>query len=230
MAAGQGRRFGGLVRKQYRELMGVPLVLYSVRVFVSHPEVAHVTVVLPPADAVAPPGWLGEITGHHLTLAGGGARRCDSVAAGLDVLPESCRIVLVHDGARPFPERSVIDSVIAHAREGHGAIAAIPISDTIKRAPGDEAEPRVTGTVPREGLWRAQTPQGFPRDLLVSAHRRAADSAAATDDATLLEASGTPVVIVPSSEANLKVTTPDDLVFAEALIRLRDSRRGETVG
>ena len=126
-------------------------------------------------------------------------------------------MVLVHDGARPFVDRAVIDAVIGHARAGEGAVAAVPVSDTIKEAASGDPT-RVARTVPRDALWRAQTPQGFPRALLERAYQAAGASASgATDDASLVEAGGGVVRLVPDSPRNLKITTRDDLAVAEAL-------------
>lgn len=216
VAAGRGERAGGTVPKQFRNVAGVPLVLRALRPFTIHPDVAHVAVVLPPEAAERPPEWLAVLRGAALSLVAGGAERTDSARAGLAALPAECRIVLVHDGARPFAERDVIDAVVAAAREGKGAVPALPVSDTLKRI--DDGSPAIVGTVPRDGLWRAQTPQGFPRALLEEAYARA-DGAPATDDAALVEALGAPVVIVPGSTRNLKVTTADDLALAELMAR-----------
>lgn len=215
VAAGQGRRAGGGTPKQFREIAGVPMVLHAVRPFAAHPDVAEVAVVLPPDVVAAPPAWLRALGGEGVRLVPGGAERCDSVAAGLAGLAPACQVVLVHDGARPFPSRATIDAVIAEARAGRAALAAIPVTDTIKEAAG--ADRRVARTVPRERLWRAQTPQGFPRALLERAHRGRPPGA--TDDAALVEALGEPVVLVPDDAANLKVTTEADFVLAEALAR-----------
>jgi 2-C-methyl-D-erythritol 4-phosphate cytidylyltransferase/2-C-methyl-D-erythritol 2,4-cyclodiphosphate synthase len=139
------------------------------------------------------------------------------VAAGLRALGGDVDVVLVHDGARPFVERRVIDAVIAHARAGHGAVAAVPVSDTLKQqAPGDPA--LVARTIPRDGLWRAQTPQAFPRRLLEAAYARPRDAGTATDDAALVEACGAVVHLVPDTPRNLKITTADDLEIAERLL------------
>ena len=217
VAAGKGTRLGGELPKQFLPVGGVPLLLRALRPFTSHPDVAHVVVVLAPPDAEHPPDFLADLMGESLTLAAGGPERSDSVAAGLKVLHEDCAVVLVHDGARPFVARAVIDSVIALARRGEGAVAAVPLSDTIKQAAGGDPT-RVERTVPREGLWRAQTPQGFPRRLLADAYARAArEGVHATDDASLVEACGATVRLVPDSSRNLKVTTPDDLALAELL-------------
>lgn len=216
VAAGQGSRLGGEVPKQFLAVGGVPILLRALRPFVAHPEVAQVAVVLPPAHAERPPDFLAPLAGASLRVVAGGRERSDSVAAGLRALGSECRVVLVHDGARPFVDRAVIDAVVAHARAGFGAVAAVPVSDTLKQqASGDPT--LVARTVPREGLWRAQTPQGFPRGLLEQAYARAAESMPATDDASVVEACGGTVRIVPDSPRNLKITTRDDLALAEAL-------------
>jgi 2-C-methyl-D-erythritol 4-phosphate cytidylyltransferase len=215
VAAGQGSRLGGEVPKQFLPVGGVPVLLRAIRPFASHPEVARVVVVLAPAHAERPPEFLAPLAGPGLTIVAGGRERSDSVAAGLRALPSDCEIVLVHDGARPFVERGVIDAVIAHARTGDGAVAAVPVSDTLKQQATDDPT-RVSGTVSRDGLWRAQTPQGFPRRLLEQAHARARP-APATDDAALVEACGAVVRLVPDSSRNLKITTREDLALAEAL-------------
>jgi 2-C-methyl-D-erythritol 4-phosphate cytidylyltransferase len=217
VAAGRGTRFGGDLPKQYLPLNGVPILLRAVRPFASHPDVAQVVVVLAPGESESPPVFLAELEGEALAIAAGGRERSDSVAAGLRALRAGCEIVLVHDGARPFVDRGVIDAVIAHARAGEGGVAAVPVSDTIKEAVG--ADPTLIGrTVPRAGLWRAQTPQGFPRRLLEQAYAHAgAGASAATDDASLVEELGGTVRLVPDSPRNMKITTRDDLAVAEAL-------------
>jgi 2-C-methyl-D-erythritol 4-phosphate cytidylyltransferase len=226
VAAGQGTRLGGGVPKQYRELGGVPMLLRALLPFTAHPEVAHTVVVLPPGDVGLPPPWLASLVGADLSVTGGGADRRDSVAHGLAALPGTCPLVLVHDGARPLVDRATIDAVIAVARGGEGAVPAVPLGDTLKEvaeppAPreGEGASLRVTRTIARERLWRAQTPQGFPRALLEEAHARARhDGEAATDDAVLVERLGAPVRLVPGSVRNLKVTTEEDFRLAERLL------------
>lgn len=214
VAAGRGTRFGGEQPKQYLPLGGIPVLLHALRPFTSHPDVAHVVVVLGPEDAASPPSWLAPLLGASLTAVAGGAERRDSVRAGLDALPDACRVVLVHDGARPFPPREAIDGGIAAARAGHSALPALPVADTIKRA---DDYGRVRCTVPRDGLWRVQTPQAFPRDVLARAHAaRAADpDHVITDDAMLVELLGEPVELVRGAARNLKITTAEDLALAE---------------
>lgn len=217
VAAGRGSRLGSAAPKQYHPIAGVPMVLRALRPFTSHPDVAHVVLVLPASDVANPPPFLAELCGSSLGLVEGGAERSDSVASGLAALRPECSVVLVHDGARPFPDHAVIEAVIQHARTGVGAVAAVPLGDTLKEASPHDAS-LIARTVSRDRLWRAQTPQGFPRALLESAHARAKrDGEPATDDAALVEACGGTVRLVPDSSRNLKVTTPDDLILAEAL-------------
>jgi 2-C-methyl-D-erythritol 4-phosphate cytidylyltransferase len=216
VAAGRGTRLGGETPKQYQPIAGVPMVLRAVRPFAAHPDVAQVALVLPPADAEAPPAFLRGVAGAGLVVVAGGAERSDSVAAGLGALGPECTIVLVHDAARPFVGRAVIDAVIAHARAGEGAVAAVRVSDTLKQAAAEDAT-RVARTVPRDGLWRAQTPQGFPRAVLERAYAAARGESGATDDAALVERIGVSVRLVPDSPRNMKVTTSEDLALAELL-------------
>ena len=199
------------------------MVLWALRSFTSHPEVAHVVLVLPPTDAANPPGFLSALSAlspgsaQALSVVPGGAHRGDSVRAGIAALRPECVVVLVHDGARPFVDRAVIDAVIGYARSGEGAVPAIPLSDTLKEADRSDST-RIVRTRPRARTWRAQTPQGFPRAVLEKAHARAARLGhRASDDAALVEAMGITVRLVPDSSRNIKVTTPEDLALAELL-------------
>ncbi len=222
MAAGRGVRAGAGMPKQFRPVAGTPLVLRAVAPFLEHPDVTRVALVVPPDALDAPPEWLAASARHpRVTLVAGGAERADSVRLGLAVLPASCARVLVHDAARPFADRALIDRVLDTVAAGESAVPAVPVADTLKRGAGDP--PRVAGTVPRDALWRVQTPQGFPREVLDAAHRDAAgaagDTASVTDDATLVERLGRPVRLVPGSPWNIKVTTADDFELAERLAR-----------
>jgi 2-C-methyl-D-erythritol 4-phosphate cytidylyltransferase len=227
VAAGRGVRFGSELPKQYVPIGGVPIVLRALRPFTSHPEVAHTILVLPPADAENPPSFIQELSTSSavssasapsaLSIVAGGTHRGTSVRAGLAALRSECRVVLVHDGARPFVDRRIIDAVIGHARRGEGGVPAVPLSDTLKEVSADDPT-RVTRTRPRARLWRAQTPQGFPREMLEKAHARAARLGhRASDDAALVEAMGFTVRLVPDYSKNIKVTTPEDLALAELL-------------
>jgi 2-C-methyl-D-erythritol 4-phosphate cytidylyltransferase len=215
VAAGRGVRAGGGVPKQFRPVAGAALAERALAAFLSHPAVLQVALVVPPEVVDAPPAWLAA-PDPRVRLVAGGAERADSVRLGLAALRPECAVVLVHDAARPFVARDLIDRVIRVAREGEGAVPALAASDTIKRADGEPL--RVAATVPREGLWLVQTPQGFPRTALEAAHRasRAPDDVA-TDDAALVERTGVAVRLVPGSPFNIKVTTADDFAVAELL-------------
>ncbi len=217
VAAGRGERLGGDVPKQFRAIAGVPMLLRALRPFTSHADVAHVVVVLPATDAASPPHWLKPHLGEALGVVAGGAERMDSVAAGLAALPVSCSVVLIHDAARPFVSTAIIDRVIEAARAGTAVLPAIPVSDTLKET--DAADPGfVLRTISRERLWRAQTPQGFPRQVLEQAHAGARRTALrATDDAALVEAQGGEVRLVAGDDRNIKITTAEDLALAALL-------------
>ena len=211
VAAGGGTRLGGTVPKQYRELYGEPILRRALRPFLDHPEIGHVITVLPPADAHEPPGWLAELP---LTLVPGGKERGDSVWQGLLAVPEKSDPILIHDGARPFVPPELIGRVLRSAQDG-ATVPAIRVTDTIKEV---NEEGRVCATPDRNRLWQVQTPQGFPRRVILDAHRRARDlGVAATDDAGLCEGFGWPVRIVAGAEENIKITTPFDFRIAEVL-------------
>jgi 2-C-methyl-D-erythritol 4-phosphate cytidylyltransferase len=211
-AGGAGLRMGpGDVRKQYLELGGEPILLRALRVFLAHPAFETVVVALPSADMAEPPLFLPD----GVTVVAGGDTRGDSVRFGLDAVPRSAQVVLIHDAARPLLTRAVVDRVLNAAVAG-GAVAAVPVVDTLKRA-GHDAD--VIETVDRAELWHAQTPQGFPLAMILDAYRRAAqDGVDATDDASLVERYGGRVVLVEGDVQNIKITRPGDLALAEFLL------------
>jgi 2-C-methyl-D-erythritol 4-phosphate cytidylyltransferase len=220
-AAGASRRAGPGEPKPFRPIRGVPMLLRSLAPFARHPRVAVIIVALPAAFARKPPAWLAELVGERVRLVAGGATRTESVRLALAALRDPYELVLVHDAARPFVADETIDAVIATAARGVCAVPAIAVADTLKRV--DAGSMLVRETVARSGLWRAQTPQGFPRRMLEEAYRRArgsAPAAVATDEASLAEASGFPVELIPDRSSNIKVTTPDDFQVAEALASL----------
>jgi len=228
-AAGQGERAGAGELKQFRPIRGVPMLLRAIRPFAQHPLVRQIVIALPAAFASRPPDWLHDLMGQRLQVVAGGATRAESVALALDRLDPACRIVLVHDAARPFVSQDTIDAVIAAAETGRGAVAAVPVGDTLKRVEGGSDADRPTArppdrpvgpvleTVDRRGLWRAQTPQGFPRAWLEEASARRGEAEDVTDDAQMMERLGRAVVVIPDHTTNIKVTTADDFILAEAL-------------
>ena len=217
VAAGSSTRAGGAggELKQFRWVAGKPMLLHSVQAFQARADVALVVCVLPRSSAGDPPPWLFQSDTERLLVTPGGRTRGESVRHGLEDLSEECRYVLIHDAARPLVTPDAIDRVVAEVRRGHGAIAALPVVDTLK-AVGPEG--RIERTVDRTALWRAQTPQGFPREMILRAHEHAiANEVDATDDAALCEAIGAEVVVVRGSERALKVTEEDDFARADAL-------------
>jgi 2-C-methyl-D-erythritol 4-phosphate cytidylyltransferase len=217
VAGGQGTRAAGDggELKQFRWIAGKPMLLHSVQTFMARADVHTVVVVLPRSHAADPPPWLFQCDVDRLLVSTGGRERAESVANGLEDVPEECAVVLVHDAARPFVPDAVIERVVAAARRGVGAVPALPVVDTLKEV-GDGG--LVARTVERARLWRAQTPQGFPRPMLDDAHARARrDGLAATDDAALCERLGYPVEVVLGDERALKVTETGDFARAEAL-------------
>ena len=206
------------VRKQYLELAGEPILVHALRPFLGLPEVRWLVVALPPDDAADPPAWLVRLDARVRVVAGG-AERTDSVRAALAAVPPEADVVLVHDAARPLVTPDVIARVIEAAATGSAAIPGVAVEDTIKEV---DVSGAVLGTVDRARLRRVQTPQGFRRELLLEAHRRAlAEGLGATDDAALVERIGGRVVVVEGSPDNIKITGPQDLVLAEAILRRR---------
>ena len=215
VAGGSGSRVGGPELKQFRWVAGKPMVLHALQTFQLRPDVALVVVVLPRDHATDPPPWLFQCEIERMLVSVGGSDRMRSTYNGLEDMPEGVNVVVIHDAARPLASGTLIDRVIAEARQGHGAIAALPVVDTLKEV--DEAG-KIVRTVDRTRLWRAQTPQAFPRAIIDEVHTRARrDKLSATDDASLLEHYGYEVVVVKGSERALKVTTEDDFALAEAL-------------
>lgn len=206
VAGGLGARFGAGPPKQYVAMAGRPVVRWAAEGLAG-----HVDLLQPVGD----PALLGPALAglDHLPPVPGGATRQESVRAGLEALaPHAPDWVLVHDAARPFLPQGLVAALVAQLADYPGAIPALPVADTLKRAQGG----LIQATVTREGLYRAQTPQAFHFPVLLALHRTAAPGA--TDDAALLEAAGLPVAIVPGDERNLKLTYPEDLVRLEHML------------
>jgi 2-C-methyl-D-erythritol 4-phosphate cytidylyltransferase len=206
--------------KQFRWVAGKPMLLHSIQTFQARPDVAMVVCVLPREHIGDPPPWIFQSDPDRLLLSIGGRHRGESVANGLEDLPSECEIVVIHDAARPLVSSDTIGRVIEEARKGNGAVAAHPVADTLKRV---ESSGKIVETVDRFGLWRAQTPQAFPRKIIERAHREAREAdRIATDDAALCEQIGLPVVVVRGSERAVKITEEIDFALAEALSIFRE--------
>ena len=220
VAAGSGSRTGAAELKQFRWVAGKPMLLHSVQTFLARPDVATVVCVLPRSHAGDPPPWLFQCDLERLAITVGGRTRFESVVRGLEELPDEIRVVLIHDAARPLVGDGVIDRVVATARTGVGAVAALPVVDTLKET---DADGRIVRTVERASLWRAQTPQGFPREMIDRAYHEAWTAGEdATDDAGVCERRGLPVVVVRGSERLLKVTEEPDFARVDALAALAE--------
>jgi 2-C-methyl-D-erythritol 4-phosphate cytidylyltransferase len=219
VAAGASMRAGGGEGelKQLRWVAGKPRLLHSLQTFMSRSDVISVVCVLPPRYAGDPPPWIFQCDVGRLMIAPGGDTRTQSVSSGLDDLPDEASVVLIHDAARPLVDNATIDRVVHHVRSGEPAIAALPVTDTLKEV---DTSHRIVRTLDRTSLWRAQTPQGFPREVIVRAHREAAAGRiSVTDDAALCERLGIRVAVVRGSERALKVTEEEDFTRVEALLR-----------
>ena len=216
VAAGKGSRVGGGESKVLLPVAGQPLLLHALHRFRRSREVCKAVVVAPRADLERYEDLIrtAPLEPLETVVRPGGTRRQDSVRAGLDALDRDCEFVVVHDGARPFPAPDLIDRCARESCRNRSVTAAVPVRNTIKTV----ARGRVKQTLPRSELWEVQTPQAFPVGLLRDAHARAAaEGVTATDDAMLVERLGAPVRVVEGSAMNLKVTYPEDLLFAEVL-------------
>ena len=218
VAAGSGSRMASDRPKQFLLLAGIPLIFHTLRPFEQCDSIDETIVVLPPESAAEFLDSAAKFGVKKVTrVVPGGATRAESVKRGLTAIrAASAEIVAVHDGVRPFVTDAILRQTLSHAVRYGAAITAVPVQDTLKRVSeaGD-----VEATVARDRLWRVQTPQAFQRSLLQAAFLHAWDQGIlATDEAALLESLGKVVKVVRGIESNIKVTTPDDLLFAENVI------------
>ena len=219
-AAGSGSRFGGQIPKQFVEIAGAPIIIHTLEKFDECDEIGAIIVALRSEEIER---FEQTLLSHRIRkpvrLVNGGAERSDSILNALEAAKEfHPEIVAVHDAVRPFVSTEQISAVISKAREIGAAILALPATDTIKEVENG----LIRRTIDRRRIWRAQTPQGFPRELIERAHREArAVSATATDDAALCERLGIPVEIVPGSERAMKVTEDGDFDRVEAWFAAR---------
>lgn len=217
-AAGSGSRMGGAVEKQYMDLNAVPMIAHAMMVLAREPRIEKLFVVLSPTDKrwnnYAWQGWEERIE----VLRCGGVTRAETVLNGLDAISEICDPddwVLVHDAARPcLPDEMLAKLIDEIADDPVGGLLAVPLADTLKRVTADA---RVETTVPRAGLWQAQTPQMFRHGTLVEALRAAGPDM--TDEASAIEQLGLLPKLVESDSRNLKVTYPQDLELASLILR-----------
>lgn len=219
-AAGMGKRMGASINKQYLQLGGRPILAHTISVFEHSPLIDSIYLVIPADEIpycrenVVEAGGFKKIA----AIIPGGKERQNSVMNGLNAMQDCVAdddVVLIHDGVRPLITESLLRESIAVARVNDGALVAVPAKDTIKTV----ANGIVVDTPPRETLWQAQTPQAFRFGIIHAAHLSAEkDGFIGTDDASLIERSGGKICIVPGDYRNIKITTPEDLILAEAFL------------
>jgi 2-C-methyl-D-erythritol 4-phosphate cytidylyltransferase len=225
-AAGMGKRMAAGINKQYLLLAGMPIVARTIAVFEKSPLVNEIYVIIPEAEI---PFCRTQVIAAHgfskvKAIVQGGAERQHSVLNGLRAVidPDDNDLVLIHDGVRPFVTPEMIEKSIDLARAHEGALVAVPVKDTIKVV----VDGIINETPQRETLWQAQTPQTFRYGIIRDAHEKAeAEGFLGTDDASLVERSGGQVHIVMGDYRNIKITTPEDLVLAEAFLKSVRSER-----
>ncbi|HVQ15084.1 MAG TPA: 2-C-methyl-D-erythritol 4-phosphate cytidylyltransferase [Vicinamibacterales bacterium] len=239
-AGGRGQRFGGGVLKQLVGVGGRPILERAVTAFLSHPAIHEVIVALPAELLADPPAYLCAAP-KPCRLVAGGVRRQDSVRQAFQVASERSDLIVIHDAARPFASADLIARTIEAAAEGGAALAAVTARDTVKRGAlaagrsgpdGVDAQLLVVAeTLPRDSIYLAQTPQAFRRDVLRDGLALGEAGADATDEATLAERAGHTVRLVEGEATNIKITTPGDLLVAEAIARGSPERAaGERAG
>jgi 2-C-methyl-D-erythritol 4-phosphate cytidylyltransferase len=223
-AAGKSSRFGGREKKPFVSLDGRPIWLRAAEIFWKRDDVSKVYLVIADEDRDEFRSRFGHLLAFaNAEVIAGGAERFDSVANALSRVPDTVDFVAVHDAVRPLTPHALIDAVFAAARKRGAAMLAMPVADTLKQV--DPATNKITGTVPRDKLWLAQTPQVFRRDLLVAGYAKRSElRTPITDDAQLVESIGHEVFVVHGSPVNFKITTRDDIELAEAVVKATGSR------
>ncbi|MBP7216385.1 MAG: 2-C-methyl-D-erythritol 4-phosphate cytidylyltransferase [Candidatus Omnitrophica bacterium] len=224
LAAGQGKRFRSTIPKPLVKVCSQPIIIFSLKILSQHPSVKGVIVVVNPENKK---GILAAIQKYHIKkitkVVEGGLLRQDSVYNALQCLPQETDVVLIHDGARPFLQKAWVTNVIQLAAQQGAAIVGMPVKATIKKVAQRATRQTasrflVQKTLDRSQLWEIQTPQAFKKDIIVKAYARYGNISV-TDDAALVERMGKRVHVIESSYSNIKITTPEDLILAEAIVR-----------
>jgi 2-C-methyl-D-erythritol 4-phosphate cytidylyltransferase len=218
VAAGRGSRMGTAESKQYLEVGNKPILVHTLELFQGIDEIADIVLVVGSADVQRCTAYVDKYRlTKVLAVISGGEERQDSVRMGLNLLPEAVSWVLVHDGVRPFAAREHVVACLREAQRMDAAVLAVPVKDTIKVV---DAEHRIASTPERKSLWAIQTPQAFRLSVLREAHERAVlEGFIGTDDAMLVERIGREVKVVEGDYYNIKITTPEDLPWAEWICR-----------
>lgn len=224
-AAGVGKRMGTKESKQFLFLHRSPILLHTLRVFDAHPEVDEIVIVAREEEIDRCLEWVKKDRLSKVKkVVVGGSERQESVYLGLKEL--QTEYVLIHDAVRPFVSSSLVTEVIRQVKIEQAVVVAVPMKDTVKQS--DESQ-YVRNTIDRRSLWSIQTPQAFQRELLQKAHQRADKNEIATDDSMLVEQLGFPVKIIEGEYTNIKITTPDDLLFAEAIFQMKGFNRNDKI-
>jgi 2-C-methyl-D-erythritol 4-phosphate cytidylyltransferase len=226
-AAGKGERFGVGENKTLAKLDGRPIFLRTLELFINRDDVIQTILVVSGKDLDEVKSKYGPNLGFMgVHLIEGGTERIDSVAAALTQVKPEAELVAVHDAVRPCVARGMIDAVFMEAAKSGAAILACPVTATLKRVSESGV---IDETVPREGLWEAQTPQVFQRELLLKLYAgREQAQGPVTDDARLAELSGQPVAVVKSDATNIKITTGGDMSLAQAILKARPPEKAAT--
>jgi 2-C-methyl-D-erythritol 4-phosphate cytidylyltransferase len=215
-AAGAGERFGGKVKKPFAQIDNRPIFIRSIELFINRSDVCQVLLTVSPDDYdVVKEKYAANLMFMGIRLVKGGAERFDSVRLALEHVDEAAELICVHDAVRPCVFESWIDQVFQQAAKTGAAILAAPLTGTIKRVKGDAVEK----TISRKGLYEAQTPQVFRKELLLKAYAEMPADFHPTDDAEVVERAGQAVAIVPTDYRNLKITTPGDMTLAAAILK-----------
>lgn len=226
-AAGLGERLKATVPKALVELNGKPLLVYTLESFVNSSLIDSIILVVPSQQVE---DFEKLVSQYSLTkvnrIVAGGQTRCESVCNGLNVSDEDTEVIVVHDGARPLIEVETIDAAVRLCKEYDAVVVAVPVKPTIKEI--DRENLIVMKTLDRGKLWEVQTPQVFKKEILVKAHQKGKGSNP-TDDASLVEQLGIKVKVLKGDYKNLKITTKEDLVVAEALLKLHENKNKDKV-
>lgn len=224
VAAGRGTRMGTSESKQYLRLANKPILVHTLELFQRLNFVKEISLVVGADDIDRCESWVREYRlSKVIAVLSGGKERQHSVHRGLAKLTSDW--VMVHDGVRPLVTEAAVENCCRTAIQGGAAVLAVPVKDTIKQVDGDGV---IVSTPERSSLWAIQTPQAFRRALLLEAHERASEEGfLGTDDAMVVERMGAPVTVAEGDYTNIKITTPEDLPYAEFLLGQRRPERGE---
>jgi len=223
-SGGMGRRMGGHIPKQYLLLAGLPVLVHTLRPFQASPAIDEIILAVPGEDVEKVKENIVERYGVSKVkrVVAGGKERQDSISNALAWIADETEIIVIHDGVRPLVTTDLIEIVVGRAGEVGAVAVGSDIRDTVKRV--DKAG-KIEETVPRDGLWRTQTPQAFKREIIVAAYRAAYEAGFyGTDDASLVEKAGIPVWLIPGDRENLKVTTKEDMMLCEMILRGREKK------